>query len=422
MNDRYNDSMNGQFWWIGVVEDRNDPQQIGRVRVRIFGDHTEDRTLIPTSSLPWAQVMMPVTSASLGGVGNSPTGILQGSWVVGFYMDGDSKQQPLVMGTIPGITSPSSTSRGFGDPQGIHPLRIGEPDTPYAAMGEYYRDHASYITRVDTRVDDVDCAVPPNVASVAQAEPDSYYERPTWSSPEVNGGGAPNYPYSKVTETESGHVFEIDDTPGSERISQFHKSGTSHEVQADGTKTETIVGDNYTVVLGSDNIYIRGNVNLTIDGDYRQLVKGNYHLEVNGNKTELVRGSRQAKIGLNENLEVTQDLSYNVTENYIQRTGGNETRIVDGSRNTTIGANEDITISGDQSQVVMGKSDIFAGSNYSLTTNAALTMTASGNITVETPSSMTQNIDTNVTSNVGGNLTDNVTGNVDVNAARIDLN
>ena len=66
-------------WFIGIVEDRNDPRGMGRLKVRIFGDHTEDKTKIATEDLPWAQVMMPVTSASLGGVGSSPTGIVQGS-------------------------------------------------------------------------------------------------------------------------------------------------------------------------------------------------------------------------------------------------------------------------------------------------------------------------------------------------------
>jgi hypothetical protein len=79
-------------YFIGVVEDRKDPKNMGRVRVRIYGDHDADKTKIPTASLPWSQVMMPVTSAACGGVGESATGIVQGSWVVGFYMDGNSKQ------------------------------------------------------------------------------------------------------------------------------------------------------------------------------------------------------------------------------------------------------------------------------------------------------------------------------------------
>ena len=57
-------------FFIGVVEDRADPEQMGRVRVRIFGIHTADKVKIPTDSLPWAQVTMPVTNASFGGIGS----------------------------------------------------------------------------------------------------------------------------------------------------------------------------------------------------------------------------------------------------------------------------------------------------------------------------------------------------------------
>ena len=35
--------------FIGVVEDRNDPLQLGRVRVRVYSIHTEDKSLIKIS-------------------------------------------------------------------------------------------------------------------------------------------------------------------------------------------------------------------------------------------------------------------------------------------------------------------------------------------------------------------------------------
>lgn len=397
--------------YIGVVEDRVDPEYLGRVKVRVFGIHTENKNKIPTDSLPWAQVVMPVNSASLGGIGDSATGILPGSWVALVFLDGDNKQQPLILGTVPGEASPPNSNIGFSDPAGQWPTRFEEPDTPYAAMEHYYDQHGSYITKVDTRVANVETAVPPKVTTVALDEADSYYTRQTWNSPNIHQNsdgdpGTPLYPYNKVKETESGHVFEIDDTPGNERISEFHRSGTTYEIQQDGTKTTTVVGSNYTVVFGSDNIYIKGNANITVDGNFRHLVKGNYHLEVNGNKTELIRGSRQTKVGLNENLEIGQDFASNVTENYIQRVGGSETRLVDGLRETTIGLDEDLTVSGNQGTVVLGQTDIFSSGNYSLTTTGALNVTSSGNITVETESSLIENVDVNLNTTIGGNITE----------------
>ena len=74
----------GFIWWQGVVEDRHDPLFLGRCRIRILGWHTKDKSQIPTESLPWAFPVQPITSAAQTGVGISPTGPVEGTWVVGF--------------------------------------------------------------------------------------------------------------------------------------------------------------------------------------------------------------------------------------------------------------------------------------------------------------------------------------------------
>jgi len=90
----------GFNWWIGVVEDRKDPEKQGRVRVRIFGYHTDSRELLPTKSLPWALPIQPITSAATSGIGSSPLGPVEGTWVIGFFLDGEDCQQPAIFGTI----------------------------------------------------------------------------------------------------------------------------------------------------------------------------------------------------------------------------------------------------------------------------------------------------------------------------------
>lgn len=395
---------NNMKFFIGVVEDRNDPKSQGRVRVRIYGDHDADKVKIPTESLPWSQVMMPVTSASTGGVGQSATGIVDGSWVVGFYMDGESKQNPMIMGTLPGEAGPTGRpDAGFADPAGIHPLRKEGPDTPYAAT-EFHNEHISTRNKVNLRKEQIETAVPHSVSSVVQDEPEAYYERTTWNMPKPFNAISPIYPYNKVIETEQGHVLEIDDTPGNERISTYHTSGTNEEYMANGDKTVTVVGSTYKAVYGSDYVYIIGDANITVDGDMRHLVKGNYHLEVNGNKTELIHGTRQSKIKNSEHLEIGQDFASNVNESYTQRIGTDETRIVDGLRNTTIGKTEDLTVSGATSLTLMDKLNVFAMKDYSTTTVGKLTITSKGNIKVETPA--------NYARTVTGTLTDNITGAV----------
>ena len=96
-------------WWIGVVENRQDPEKLGRCKVRIFGYHTDDLSILPTKDLPWASPMMPITSASTSGVGVAPVGPVEGTWVVGWFLDGDEKQQPIMMGTFTGRSTKTST-------------------------------------------------------------------------------------------------------------------------------------------------------------------------------------------------------------------------------------------------------------------------------------------------------------------------
>lgn len=90
----------GFNWWIGVVEDRLDPEKLGRVRIRIFGYHTDNKSLLPTEDLPWAIPIHPITSAASSGIGISPIGPLPGTWAIGFFLDGEDMQQPAFFGTI----------------------------------------------------------------------------------------------------------------------------------------------------------------------------------------------------------------------------------------------------------------------------------------------------------------------------------
>ena len=92
----------GFAWWIGQVESNKneDPKKSGRYRVRVVGQHLKDCDATPTEQLPWAQVMMPVTTPfSDGGVTGATGDLRQGNWVVGFYLDND-KQKPIIMGSI----------------------------------------------------------------------------------------------------------------------------------------------------------------------------------------------------------------------------------------------------------------------------------------------------------------------------------
>ena len=124
MQTEYFQGKDGYIWWHGVVEDRKDPLFLGRCRVRILGWHTENKAELPTDMLPWAQVLMPITSASQTGVGEAPVGPVEGTWVMGFYRDGELAQEPVMIGTLPGIPE-----RFAKQNTGFYDSRLDTPDT-----------------------------------------------------------------------------------------------------------------------------------------------------------------------------------------------------------------------------------------------------------------------------------------------------
>ena len=144
--------MDGFLWFYGVVEDRQDPYMIGRVKVRCLGHHTDNKFELPTQDLPWAQVILPVTSAGISGVGQTPLGLVEGSHVFGFFRDGEARQEPVVMGSLPGYpTELAKTDEGFYDPNGEYPRYKNAPDTSQLATMIAYNpvEHASITADVD---------------------------------------------------------------------------------------------------------------------------------------------------------------------------------------------------------------------------------------------------------------------------------
>ena len=103
-------------WWIGQIADDSvwkenivaaphatASENIGwgrRYKVRILGLHDQGETEIPSKDLPWANVMMPVTSGgSLSNSGQTPA-LRQGNMVFGFFMDGTAMTVPVIMGVL----------------------------------------------------------------------------------------------------------------------------------------------------------------------------------------------------------------------------------------------------------------------------------------------------------------------------------
>lgn len=104
--------------YTGCIENRKDPLKLGRCQVRVVGIHTHDKVLLPTSDLPWAYPMQPITSAAISGIGQSPVGVVEGTWVVIMFRDED-EQQPIILGTIGGIPQEESKEVDADDDEEI---------------------------------------------------------------------------------------------------------------------------------------------------------------------------------------------------------------------------------------------------------------------------------------------------------------
>ena len=440
MSENYFMGLDGFVWFTGVVEDRNDPDALGRVRVRCLGFHTEDLNDIPTKDLPWATVMHPTTDPSMQGLGNSPSFLVEGSWVVGFFADAKDKQQPIIMGSLPGkATSPPDPSKGFNDPRsagsvqeyyagypsyGPYPQsgKLNEPDTNRLARGEIAEKHRGLRKRRKNRQTGIQTATQPFLPTVSDAaiqegrgsfdEPHPRgidYKSEDDSFDGIYRGGL--YPYNHVFESECGHITEIDDTPFAGRTLRQHNSGTYEEVTVEGSKTVKVIGDNYEVIMGNGNIYVGGNVNLTISGTVRHLVKGDYHLEVEGNYTQKIHKNMRTKIGAGEiggNLEeeIKGTHSFNIDQAVKGRIGkdvnvtteGDETRINNGKFTLTAKSDINAITSGGTIRL-NAKSSIFASCTsgiMALSSGTTLNMKSATLMTITSETTIDMNATTEV--------------------------
>ena len=328
----------GNFtWWIGVVEDRDDPMKIGRYRVRIQGYHTGDKSVLETEDLPWAMTVQPVGSAAVSGVGHDGTGLVTGSTVVGFFSDGENEQMPIIMGSLGGVdTLLPNTQAGFYDPNGVYPKEdfIDESSLSRLARGgDVAENHISLGLRRDTRITGVPMARPdefegvndptPTVKNKSETEDDV----PRWDEPDPQGvkESVSEYPYNKVRETECGHVFEVDDTPDNKRILNYHTSGSFEEYHDNGDHVQKIIGDDFELVYKDKTLYVDGDLTLSVTGNVNMKVDGDKIEDIGGNLYQTIRKGRFVKVVGNDVLEVISDQKVSV----------------DGSRFTVIGCMTD---------------------------------------------------------------------------------
>lgn len=259
----------GKFnsFYRAVVEDNIDPEKRGRVRVRIWGLHTEVKEKgpkegIPTEELPWAEACLPIMGGAVTGMGM--WGIpVQGSHVMIFFENGNYFQCRY-FASLPGNpTVKANRKQGFNDPNGIYPKehRLNQPDWHRLARGE----------KSETIVDHKDNNRDQGVATASGT---------SWSEPA--SPYAAQYPNNFVIATHGGVIIEMDSTPGNSRVHIYHPSNSYIEIDHDGNTVIKANGNKYEVTIGAAYEHCGDGKHITSDGDVTVYSKQNVHIKSDG--------------------------------------------------------------------------------------------------------------------------------------------
>jgi hypothetical protein len=321
---------NGFIWWTGIVENRNDPLKMGQCQVRCVGWDADDKMHLPTADLPWSKPLLPVNGTDVF----SPK---EGDMIIGFFIDGESAQERVMMGILPNIPlKASNPQQAFADPRTEKELKTA-PKTPkektYNTDGMgieiVERDQAESYPKI---LDE------PSTSRIARNDEDSITKtfiqerkdnlvteietvNDKWDEPETKY--ATVYPYNNVKETESGHILEFDDTPEAERLHLAHRNGSFNEWFPDGDKVEKVTKDNYQIIMGDDRVYIMGKCLITVQGDAEIYVKENAYVKVDKNVEATVGQNVTATIGGNMTSTVGGNFKMDVGGTTTWTSGGN---------------------------------------------------------------------------------------------------
>ena len=145
----------GFLWWIGQVAHKDSWREVNaaislrgfkgnRVKVRIVGYHPFDPegNILPDEDLPWAEVLAdPFSGNGQGGLSKTLT-LVGGEMVLGFFLDGEDAQQPVIMGLFPKYDNVKNTftaaemksrkSSGFEPFEAYTRANLTQPEAPAA--------------------------------------------------------------------------------------------------------------------------------------------------------------------------------------------------------------------------------------------------------------------------------------------------
>lgn len=374
-------------YFRAVVEDNNDELFLGRVKVRIHGIHTADNEnsgsefeVVKTADLPWAEVMGGTGLGLVGGVGLSSV-LRKGTWVW-VILENNDPNKPIVVGTITGVNARPgkdvyANGEGFSDPDGKYPFEARGVETDFnrlstaQKLSDKYYDEMCPILGLDTTIhqkimDNLDKheGVTDDItgADVSQAEPDSLSDKAV-------------YPDNTVLETHSGHIIEMDDTSGNERIRMIHRTGSYMEIRPDGTFIQKCVNadtPSHFIHMNSINEHIAMGVKRYIETNVEEIITGTVMRNIQTDLKEHIAGLVELQVDKTVKEIFKDDVTRTLEKNLVEDITENVTR--------TVGKNIEETVSG------------------------AITLTPSGHLKIDSDVLITGHVQIDKSAKVVGNL------------------
>ncbi len=317
------------------------------------------------------------------------------------------------------IVSKRNNLKGFSDPNGFYPRRVNEADTNRLAVNDQRNQHPVNKFKSDN-VDDL------------TGEP-----KPSYNA---------QYPFNHVKETESGHIQEFDDTPGHERIHEYHRSGTFYEVHPDGTKVTKIVGNDFEIVHNDKQVRVRGNMKVFVDGDASLYVRGSMdaqvdeHLKFNVGQNIDFHAGKNIRMFANESIEMTAqttmtqqsvgkflqqsqgDMQIITAANFTNAVLGNYDMVIDGDSLTDIKGNLSTNITGNVGMLAEGTFATTIKGASSFHTEATLDIASTGTTNITSTGAMSIGTDAALTVYGGGATKFGSGAAINIDGATVGLN
>lgn len=273
MKSRNTQGLDVELTWA-IVVDTNDPEQLGRIKVRAPNDGNSQQ--VPDDALPWARTTIPATQPNAGGAGGTGgMGLQKGSTVV-MVRDKHNFENQYVLGAL-------------------HVNQTGKGDQHIGAAAGGRSTQA--------------------IGGLKDGQIAGKFEPATKMSKEVLSKAPPAFPQAKgkypdtfVNVTKSGFRSVMNDVGGETYKAEIHPTGTFTEMQADGSYVTYTTKNRKEAVDGTYTVGAEGDLVIATNGNLQIKAKGNILIESQGHMEEYIASHKSSDVGANYTVSAAANL------------------------------------------------------------------------------------------------------------------